>query len=121
MPSVIFEDSLSDSGASIMGGTRVFYVAWEITTRGPTARQPNVWDVDALVGVGHWELGNDLSSGGLISGVGYDAPHWIGWQIGQWIAPPGQVGTDFSAAIAQWIRWTFEPGTTVHLIVFGDV
>lgn len=120
MPFVTFEDTLTDSGSSPLGGSRVFYVAWEITVLGPTIRHPNTWDVDALVGVGHWELGNALDSGGLIAGVGYDSPHWIGWEIGQWIVPPGVVGADFSAAIADHIRWTIEPGTSVHLYVFGD-
>ncbi len=89
MPFVTFEDTLIDSGSAALAGTRVFYVAWEIVTVGPTVRRPNTWDLDALVGVGHFELGNSLDSGGVISGVGYDVPHWMGWMVGQWIAPPG--------------------------------
>lgn len=121
MPSIIYEDSVSGAGSAIMGGTRVFYVAGEVTTEGPTVRRPNDWDTDSLVSVGHWQLGNDLTSGGLITGVGWDVPHWIYTSPFQWVVPPGQIGADFSAAIAQYIRWAISPGTEVHLIVFGDV
>jgi hypothetical protein len=120
MPFVTFEGDLSGSGVSALSGSRVFYVAWEIPLVGPTVRHPNAWDTDAVLGVGHWELGNALDSAGLISGIGFDVPHWLGWGVGQWIAPPGQVGTDFSAAIADHIRWTVEAGSVVHLYVFGD-
>lgn len=120
MPFITFNDTVSDSGAAALGGSRVFYVAWQMTTRGPTVRNPSPWDLDTLLGLGHWELGNSLDSGGLIFGVGYDAPHWMGWEIGQWIAPPGVSGTEYSAAIADHIRWTVEAGSEVHLIVLGD-
>jgi hypothetical protein len=120
MPSVIFEDDLVDTGSAILGGSRVLFVAWEITTRGPNVRIPNSWDTDTIIGAGHWSLGNDLTPGGLISGLAFDSPHWLYADAGQWVAPPGQIGSDFSAAIAQYIRWSFAPGTEVHLYVFGD-
>lgn len=120
MPFITFDDTISGQGAAALSGSRVFYVAWEVTTLGPAVHEPNAWDTDALLAVGHWELGNALDSGGLIFGVGYDVPHWMGWHIGQWIAPPGVVGAEFSAAIADHIRWTVSDGTEVHLIVFGD-
>lgn len=121
MPSVIYADTLADSGESVMGGTRVYYVAWAVATLGPSVRHPQPWDPNGIVGAGYWQLGNDLSPLGVISGEGWDAPHWIYSEIGQWVAPPGQVGSDFSSAIAQYIRWTLTPGTTVHLYVLGDV
>jgi hypothetical protein len=121
MPSVIYEDSVTDAGSAIMGGTRVLYVAWEVTVQGPMVRNPVVWDETALVAVGNWSLGNDLSSGGLILAVGFDAPHWINREVGQWIVPPGQIGADFSAAVAQYFEWNLSPGTEVHFVVFGDV
>lgn len=120
MASVIFENTLTDSGVAELGGTRVFYVAWEVTVAGPTIRPPATWDSDAIIGAGHWSLGNDLTSLGVINGVAFDAPHWLYAEKGQWIAQPGVVGTEFSASIAQYIQWTFAPGTEVHLYVFGD-
>lgn len=119
MPGIIYEDDLTDTGSAILGGTRVYFVAWEITIFGPTVRHPSYWDVDQYVGVGHWELGNDLTPGGAISGIGYDAPHWINAAIGQWISPPGDVGGTFNSAIAQYVRWAIAPGSEVHLYVFG--
>lgn len=121
MPSITFDDTVTGSGSSVLGGTRVLYVAWEITVEGPTIRPPATWDSDSIIGAGHWSLGNDLTPGGLITGVAYDAPHWLYATVGQWVAPPGQIGADFSMAIAQYIQWVFAPGTEVHLIVFGDV
>jgi len=121
MPSNIYESSLTDSGVATLGGSRVFYVAWEVTAAGPTVRTPSSWDLTTQVGVGYWQLGNDLSPLGVITGDGWGEPHWIYAEIGQWIAPPGVVGSDFSAAISDRIRWVLSPGTTVHLYVFGDV
>lgn len=120
MPSAIFEDTLVDSGSSIMGGTRVLFVAWEVTVSGPTVRNPSVWETDILLGVGQFQLGNDLTSGGILSGIAYGDAHWINSLLGQWVVPPGAVGADFSAAVAQYIRWSISPGTQVHLYVFGD-
>jgi hypothetical protein len=120
VPSVIFEDSLTDAGTTVMGGTRVFYVAWEVVTDGPRVRPGMEEDTDALLGVGYWSLGNDLTSLGLISGIGLGEAHWMNTRIGQWVVPPGLVGADFSIAIAQYIHWAISPGTEVHLYVFGD-
>jgi hypothetical protein len=121
MPGTIYDDTLTDSGSAALGGSRVYFVAWEVKDFGPVARHPSFWDTDQYVGIGHWELGNDVTPGGILSGIAYDAPHWINRELGQWIAPPGQVGSDFSSAIAQYISWTLSPGVEVHLYVFGDV
>lgn len=121
MPSAIYEATLTDAGSAVLGGSRVFYVAWEITAEGPTVRRPHNWDPNTVLAAGYWQLGNDLTDLGLISGVGWAEPHWLYATIGQWIAPPGVVGADFSAALATRIRWVIAPGTEVHLYVFGDV
>lgn len=120
MPSVIYEDTLTGSGDSIMGGTRVFYVAWEITTPGPAIHPISSWDAYTLNRVGYWQLGNDLEPAGLISGIGWDEQHWMNWTIGQWVVSPTLSGADFTAQLAQYIRWSLSPGTEVHLYVFGD-
>jgi hypothetical protein len=120
MPSTIWEDTVTDSGSASLGGSRVLYVAWEITAAGPGVRNPSSWDLHTQVGVGFWQLGNDLTALGLISGIGWSEPHWIFSEIGQWIAPPGLVGADFSYALAGSIQWVISPGTEVHMYVFGD-
>lgn len=120
MPSVIWEDTVSDAGSSVLGGTRVYYVAAEIVTLGPTVHAPSTWDTNTVLGVGHWQLGNDLTSLGLITGIGWGDPHWINSVISQWIPSPGLVGSDFSVAIQQYIQWTIAPGSEVHMYVFGD-
>jgi hypothetical protein len=119
VPSVIFDQTLTDAGFSLTGGSRVLYVAWEVTVLGPAVRSPQAWDATALLGVGHFELGNDLTGAAIISGIGYGEPHWLNTPIGQWIVPPGEVGSDFSAAIAEYIRWSLTPGTEVHLYILG--
>lgn len=121
MPSVTYEATLTDVGSSILGGSRVFFVAWEVTVVGPTVRMPRFWDTSARVGIGHYSLGNDLTPGGLISGVGYGSPRWFERLVGQHVVTPGQVASDFAADIAQYIEWSIEPGTEIHLYVFGDV
>lgn len=121
MPGVIFEDDLSDAGESVLGGTRVYFVAWELISGGPTVRNPNGWDVNEWLGIGHFQLGNDLTPGGIISAVGYGDVHWLNSEVGQWIVEPGAVGSDFTSIIAQYIRWAISPGTSVHLYVFGEV
>ena len=120
MPFTTFEDTLTGSGSAALSGTRVLYVAWEITVEGPAVHQPSVWDTDMRLGVGHWELGNDLTSLGLISGVGYDEPHWLDTPIGQWVTRPTAVDTAFGYTFADHIRWSLTEGTEVHLYVFGD-
>lgn len=120
MPSVTYEATISGAGEATLGGSRVFYVAWEIAIIGPSVRQPQVWDPNFLLGIGHWELGNDLADLGLIPAVGWGEAHWMNSEVGQWIAPPGVIGTDFSAALATRIRWSIPAGTEVHLYVFGD-
>lgn len=85
---------------------------------GPQVRQPNLWDSTQVVGIGHFQLGNDLTSLGIITAVAYGEAHWMGSMVGQWVAPPGITGADFSAAIAEHIQWSLTPGTSVHLYVF---
>ncbi len=120
MPSVIYEASLTDAGDAVMGGTRVYYVAWEITTHGPAMHHYAQWDPYTETRAGYVQLGNDLTPGGLISGIGYDAPIWFNNDIGQWIVKPTLSGSDFTALLAQYVRWALTPGTEVHLVVFGD-
>lgn len=120
MPSVIYEDTLTGAGTAIMGGTRVLYVAWELTIEGPTVRRPVAGDTEFLNGVGYFALGNDLTSGGLISGIGLLEPHWFNWEIGQWIPDPGLAGVDLTYAIAQYVHWLVKPDSEVHIVVFGD-
>lgn len=120
MPSVTYEATLSGVGSDPLGGSRVAFVAWEVTIVGPTVRLPRFWDTDARLGIGHYSLGNDLTPGGLISGVGYGSPRWIESLMGQHVVTPALVGSDFSWDLAQYIRWAIEPGTEVHLYVFGD-
>lgn len=120
MPFVSFDDTITDSGSAALSGSRVLYVAWEILVEGPGVRQPSAWDTTMRLGVGHWEIGNDVTALGLISGVCYDSPHWIDTTLGQWIAIPGEVGGSFGEAIADHIRWSLTEGTSVHLYVFGD-
>lgn len=120
MPGVIYEDTLMGAGDAVMGGTRVYYVAWQITTPGPSVGSGPVWDPYTVLRAGYWQLGNDLTPAALISGLGWSDPHWINTEIGQWIAPPGEIGAEFSAALAQYVRWALTPGTSVHLYVLGD-
>lgn len=120
MPSVIYEDTLTGAGTAVMGGSRVLYVAWELTIEGPTVRRPVDGDTEFLNGVGYFALGNDLTPGGLISGIGLHDPHWFNWEVGQWLPIPALAGADLTYGFAQYIHWLVKPGSEVHVVVFGD-
>lgn len=120
MPGVIFDDTVSDAGSAHMGGSRVYFVAYEVLDFGPSARHPSYWDINTWVGLGYYQLGNDLGPGGLITGIGYGDPHWFNTDIGQRVVSPGEVGSDFTSDIAAYIRWTLVPGVSVRLYVLGD-
>jgi hypothetical protein len=120
MPFVAFDDTVSGIGSASLGASQILYVATEVTVDGPQIHHPNEWDLTTLLGVGFWQLGNDITSGGIITGVAWAEPHWIHTDIAQWIAPPGLVGADFSIWLADHIQWTITPGTSVHLVVFAN-
>ncbi len=120
MPSILFDATLSGVNQTALGGTSVFYVAWNVTFLGSRVRQPMEGDAEHVNGVGFLALGNDLTPGGLISGIGWGPEMWMNWTIGQYVAPPGLSGSDFSAWIAGYMRWSIGVGTTVHVIVFGS-
>ena len=119
MPSIIFDETLTDAGFSLTGGSRVYYVAWEVLVPGPAVHNPQSWDTDVWLGIGHFQFGNDLTAAGSISGIGYGDPHWMNAEIGQWIVEPGDIGGTFASVIAEYIRWSISPGTQVHLYIFG--
>lgn len=119
MPGITFEDTLSDAGFSALGTARVYYVAWELVVGGPAVHNPQAWDTDTWLGIGHFQLGNDLTDAGAIPAIGYGDPHWMNAEVGQWIVEPGDVDGAFTSVIASYIRWTLSPGTSVHLYVFG--
>jgi len=120
MPFSTFDDTVSGSGAADLGGNRVYYVAWRVTVDGNRVRQPTEDDSDHLNGVGYFSLGNALDGASDFAGDGWGDEHWMNWRQGQWIVPPGEVGTSFSRAIAGRIHWGLSAGTEVHLFVLGD-
>lgn len=120
MPFATFSASVSDSGEASLGGSRVFYVAWEVTTPGPGVIPGPTWDPYTRQKVGFWQLGNDLTSLGIISAIGYDAPHWMNFLVGQWIVSPTADPAGFTTVFADHIRWALTPGTVATLYVFGD-
>jgi hypothetical protein len=120
MPSTTYENTVTGVGSDALGGGRVYYVAWEVTVLGARARQPTESDTEHLNGVGFLALGNDLTSLGLISGVGWGPEMWMNWRTGQFVVTPTVIGTEFPAIFADHIRWSVGVGTTVHFYVFGD-
>lgn len=120
MPGLSFSQTLTGAGSAQMSGTRVYFVAWEVTVFGPSARQPTVWDPEVWIGIGHYELGNDLTPGGVISGIGYGKANWIDTPIGQRVVSPAEDASGFTREIAEYIRWSIAPGSEVNLYVFGD-
>lgn len=120
MPGTIFDSTLTGAGSSVMAGSRVYFVAWAVTVSGPNVRHPNAWDTDELVGVGHYSLGNDLTPGGVLVGIGFGAARWLNSLLGQHVVSPTIDPAGLTADLAQYIRWGISPGTEVHLYVLGD-
>lgn len=121
MPGLTYEATLTGVGAAALGGSRVYYVAWEVLTEGPRIRRPIEGDTEHLNGVGYFALGNDLTAAGIIAGLAWQPEVWMNWERGQWIVVPTVVGTDFPAVIADHIHWSVSADAEVHLYVFGDV
>lgn len=121
MPGLIYEGTLSASGDAALGGSRVYYVAWEMTAEGPRVRRPIEGDAEKVAGLGYFALGNDLTALGAIAGVGWQPEVWMNWERGQWLVVPTVVGADFPSVIAERIHWSISPMAEVHLYVFGDV
>jgi hypothetical protein len=120
MPFVTYENTATGVGSAALGGSQVFYVAWEVTVPGARVRQPTEADLDHLNGVGFLALGNDLTAAGLISGIGWGPEMWLNWRIGQFVDTPTAVGGSFTSIFADHIRWSFGVGTEVHFYVLGD-
>ena len=116
---VVYENTVSGVGEDILPGGRAAYLGWEVLTQGPRVRNPMESDPDHLNGVGFLSFGNDLSSAGLISGVGWQSEIWLNWLIGQWIVIPTQVGADFGVLFADHVRWSLSVGSSVHFYVFA--
>jgi hypothetical protein len=120
MPSILYENTVSGVGYAALGSNTVFYLAWNVTFLGNRVRQPTESDSEHVNGVGFLSLGNDLTALGSISGIGWGPEMWLNWTIGQFVAPPGIVGSAFSAWIADHVRWSLGAGTFVHFYVFGE-
>lgn len=120
MPGVIYTDTVSGAGSATCSGNRVYYVAYQVNIEGPRVRRPQEADTLTLNGVGFVQLGNDLSSGGIISADGWGPQMWLNNVYGQYIANGGEVASGFMRWLADRIRWSLSPGTEVRLVVLGD-
>lgn len=120
MPFISFNDTISGVDSVDLGGNRVLYFAWRVTTDGREVRQSGRLDPDQISGVGFIQFGNDVSSAGILSGDAWQEPHWFNWRQGQIIATPQDQGGTFGRIIASRMHYAISPGTEVHLYILGD-
>lgn len=120
MPFIAFDETLSGVDSVDIGANRVYYFAWEVTVDGREVRHASALDSEQLLGVGYVALGNDISSGGILSGDAWQAPYWLNWRHGQFIATPQDLGGTFGRVIAHRLHYAFTPGTEVHLYILGE-
>ena len=120
MPFVTFDDTISGVDSVDLGGNRVLYFAWLVTVDGRKVRSPSSDDPTQLAGVGFIQFGNDITSGGILSGDAWQPPYWLNSRQGQIIANPQDQGGGFGRIIASRLHYAISPETEVHLYVLGD-
>jgi len=120
MPFIAFNETLSGVDSVDVGANRGLYFAWNVTTEGRECKHPNDLDPEQILGVGFVAFGNDVTSGGILTGDVWGQPHWLNMVHGQFIAPPDELGGNFGMLIASRMHYAISPGTEVHLYILGD-
>lgn len=120
MPFFVYDAAVSGEGVDDLSGNRVYYVAWHVDIEGFRTRIPSDLDPLGRAGVGYVQLGNDITSSGVLSGDAWQDPMWLNSVQGQKIAEPQDLGGSFGRIVASRIHWALSPGTTVHLLLLGD-
>lgn len=120
MPFFVFDSTVSGVDSVDLGGNRVYYVAWLVTVDGRKVRSPSSDDPTQLAGVGFVQLGNDVTSSGILSGDAWQPPMWLNSRQGQIIATPQDLGGSFGRFIASRLHYALSPETEVHLMILGD-
>lgn len=120
MPFAVYESDISGDGSAALSGSRVLYVAWDVTDLGGTGHLAGSVDDLAIVGVGGFALGDNFAIG---SGSAVDRWHpfvWFNTQYGLWTPSPAATASDFLSEVATLIRWSLTVGAAAHIYVFGD-
>lgn len=120
MPFGLYDADISGSGSAALGGSRVLYVAWDVTDLGGTGHLGGSVDDEAILGVGGFALGDNFAIG---SGSAVDRWHgfvWFNTQYGLYVPSPAADASGFLADVATRIRWSLTTGAAAHIYVFGD-
>jgi len=120
MPFISYNAALTGEGSDDLSGNRVLYVAWHVDVEGPDVRIPSLIDSEVRAGVGKIAFGNDITSGGILTGDAWQPAIWLNWLQGQVIADPQDLDGTFGRIVANRIHWAFSPGTQVTVYVLGD-
>jgi hypothetical protein len=120
VPFALYDDDISGSGSAVLGGSSVFYVAWDVTSIGYQARNTGSLDELNFAGLGGFALGDSFSIVGGSAVDRWHEFHYFNVEFGLWTPEPSAVGGSFAVAIATRIRWSLSFGTTCHLYVYGD-
>lgn len=120
MPFNLYDADISDTGSATLSGSRVLYVAWDITNFGALGHDATGIDDEAILAVGGFALGDNFAIG---SGAAQDRWHpfiWFNTQYGLWVPSPAADAAGFCYDVATRIRWAFGAGGAAHITVFGD-
>lgn|GEM_PF-4084207 len=120
MPSVLFDDTVSDEGsANWSGSTQVLYVACDMLAL-PNRAAPNPYGVtDQLTRLGWFALGDEFDIGDGTFEFWRDY-HFFNFTRNLWTPEPtGIVDGSPLYSVASRIRWFIFPGGIAHLHVFG--
>lgn len=120
MPFNVYDADISGSGSAALSGSRVLYIAWDITDLGGLGHLAGSVDDEAIVGVGGVALGDNFAIG---SGSAVDRWHpfiWFNTQFGLWTPSPAALSGGFLYEVATRIRWSLGIDAAAHLTIFGD-
>jgi hypothetical protein len=120
MPFTLYDADISGSGSAPLGGTRVFYVAWDITNLGALGHVSTGIDDNAVLSVGGFALGDNFAIGSGSAEDRWHEFHWFNSEFGLWTPIPSADSTGFLSVVATRIRWAFGVDGTAHIYVFGD-
>lgn len=120
MPFIVYEADLTGDGSASLSGSRVLYIAWDITTLGVIAHQGAGVVTDAVIGFGGVALGDHFD---IVGGPDVERWHefiWFNQTYGLWTPSPAADTGGFLYEVATRIKWNIVSDGAAHVRVFGD-
>lgn len=116
MPSIAFDDDVTESGTASWTAAGVIYVSVDITNLGPLPR--SIDDPDHFIRAGWFSFGDEFDIG-LGTFEYWGEPIYVDFEHFRWTPTPDYDANGvFNLKFASRIRWHFNGGVEAHLHVF---